>query len=300
LKSNIKELLNEYKTIIDNNLDRLIPKEHKYIETLYESARYSVFAGGKRLRPILAILSYKLFDENIDKLLNMACAIEMIHTYSLIHDDLPCMDNDDYRRGKLTNHKVYGDAEALLCGDALLNMAGEIMISEVLKRSDCLEEMQRYAAAMGEVLKASGTEGMIGGQFVDIKSENKKAEKDTLEYIHKNKTGAMIVAPLKVGAIIAGASKDQVQAISQYGEKIGLAFQIEDDILDVIGDGSKLGKPIGSDEKNSKSTFVTIYGLDKSKEIVKEMTKEAVEIISKFDKSQELVEFALYLTKREY
>jgi geranylgeranyl diphosphate synthase type II len=300
LINNIETILKEYKIVIDNNLETLIPKEHKYIKTLYEAARYSLFAGGKRLRPILAILSYRLFHENVDKLLNMACAIEMIHTYSLIHDDLPCMDNDDYRRGKLTNHKVYGDAEALLCGDTLLNMAGEVMIAEVLERADNLNEMQKYAAAMKEVLKASGTEGMIGGQFVDIKSENVKVDRDTLEYIHRNKTGAIIVASLKLGAIIAGASSKEVEMISQYGEKIGLAFQIQDDILDIIGDGSKLGKPIGSDEKNSKSTFVAIYGLERSKHMVQEITEEAVQLISKFERSQELIDFATYLTKREY
>lgn len=255
----IEELLNEY-----------MPKEEGYQKTIMEAMNYSLKAGGKRLRPILTLESCKAVGGNERDAIPFAMAIEMIHTYSLIHDDLPALDNDDLRRGKPTNHKVFGDAMATLAGDALLNYAFEVMLTSSIDKSDT----NKYLKAINEIAKHAGIYGMIGGQVVDVESQNKTIEKEKLDFIHMNKTAAMIVGCMRAGAIIGNASDDELERITKYGRNIGLSFQIVDDILDIVGDETKLGKPIGSDIENHKSTYPSLLGLEKSREIAKELINE--------------------------
>ncbi|MDF2533168.1 MAG: geranylgeranyl pyrophosphate synthase, partial [Clostridia bacterium] len=246
-------------------------------------------------RPILAIMACELFDGDIKEVLPFACGIEMIHTYSLIHDDLPAMDNDDYRRGKPTNHKVFGEGFAILAGDALLNKAFEI-VHQALIKTPKLE----YIKAAAYISKASGTEGMIGGQCIDLHYENKQIDSKLLNAMHDKKTGAMIKAPLVAGALIAGAKEEDVQRLEKFGQLIGLAFQISDDILDVEGSSEKLGKKTGSDASNNKSTFVSCYGLDKSKEMAKSIIKEAQNSIDLYgNKGLLLKELSNYIIERD-
>ncbi len=284
------DFINEKINIVDDYLK-------KYMHNInFEPMHYSLFADGKRLRPILMIGAYELFDgNNINNIMPFACAIEMIHTYSLIHDDLPAMDNDDYRRGKLTNHKVYGEGMAILAGDALLNLAFEIMIGETIHNKNIkgLEAMQAIAYA-------SGIFGMIGGQVKDLESENKQIDKSTLDFIHENKTAKMIQASLKVGAILASGTKEQIQNLSIAGYNLGMAFQIQDDILDITGDENYLGKPINSDLKNEKSTFVSLYGLSEAKLYVEKYSNEAKRIFKQFGASAKfLLELTEYLVTRK-
>jgi geranylgeranyl diphosphate synthase type II len=230
--------------------------------------------------------------------MGFACAIEMIHTYSLVHDDLPAMDNDDYRRGKLTNHKVYGEAMAILAGDALLNKAFEVALEESVKLN--LEE-DKIIKSLMVLANLSGTEGMIGGQVVDLVSERKEIDIDILKYMHYMKTGALIRCAAKIGCIIGGANEQQMDLIGEYANNLGLAFQIKDDILDVVGNPEKIGKPIGSDRGNNKSTFVTLMGIDKSKKFEKELTKKSIESMKSFGyQSEFLVSLANYLLNRDY
>lgn len=292
----INDFIKKLIEIIEARLKILIPEDHKYIGKLYESMRYSVFAGGKRLRPILCITAYNMFSDDYEKVLDIACSLEMIHTYSLIHDDLPCMDNDDYRRGKFTNHKVYGEDYALLAGDALLNMGVEVMLNAAIKNS---ENYDRYIRAIYDIMSAVGTKGMIGGQFVDIKSEGKNLDKETLMYMHKNKTGALITAALTSGAIVGGATEEELNRIKSYGDKLGLAFQIQDDILDVEGDQALIGKPVGSDMKNCKSTYVSLYGLKESKAKVDQLIHEAEKDLTGFKNSEKLLELTEYILNRK-
>lgn len=292
----ISNLIKEMIKVIDERLKILIPQNDEHIDKLYESMRYSIFAGGKRLRPILCMTAFNMFSDDSEKVLDVACALEMIHTYSLIHDDLPCMDNDDYRRGKLTNHKVYGEAHALLAGDALLNMAVEVMLSSAIKNS---ENYDRYVRAIHDIMTAVGTKGMIGGQFVDIKSEGKNLDKAALMYMHRNKTGALITTALKAGAIIGGATDKEIETIKSYGDKLGLAFQIQDDILDVEGDEKLIGKPVGSDERNCKSTYVSLYGLEEAKTKVDQLIHEAETDLLNFEKSADLLKLTEYILNRK-
>lgn len=247
-----------------------------YPQEIYNAMSYSVNAGGKRLRPIILLAGCEALGGNIEKALPFACSIEMIHTYSLIHDDLPAIDNDDLRRGKPTCHKQFGEASAILAGDALLNLAYEIMSGEVLKTGD-----KSLVQAMSFIAKAAGTTGMIGGQVVDILSEGKKINADTLIYIHKNKTAALIKAALKAGAVIGGADEAQLDVFDLIGEKMGIAFQIKDDILDVTSSDEILGKPVFSDEKNKKATYVSLHGIDKAGDDYKRLTDESLELIIK-------------------
>ncbi|MDF2889663.1 MAG: geranylgeranyl pyrophosphate synthase [Clostridia bacterium] len=290
--------LHEYfslnKSIVEVQLESYI-KEEAEIPVIVEAMRYSLLAGGKRLRPILAIMACELFDGDIKEVLPFACGIEMIHTYSLIHDDLPAMDNDDYRRGKPTNHKVFGEGFAILAGDALLNKAFEIM-HQALVKTPKLE----YIKAAAYISKASGTAGMIGGQCIDLHYENKQIDSKLLNAMHDKKTGAMIKAPLVAGALIAGAKEEDVQRLEKFGQLIGLAFQISDDILDVEGSSEKLGKKTGSDASNNKSTFVSCYGLDKSKEMAKSIIKEAQNSIDLYgNKGLLLKELSNYIIERD-
>lgn len=263
---------------------------------LNESTKYSLLAGGKRLRPILILETYKLFKQNVEECIPFAVAMEMIHTFSLIHDDLPAIDNDDYRRGKLTNHKKFNEATAILAGDSLLNNAYMIMIDDIINSKD--ENVNsRKIKAIREI--SYGIDRMIAGEYIDTEYEGKQISNDYLEYMHKNKTGALIKASVKAGAIIAGGTDKDIEKLSLYAEKIGLAFQIKDDILSEIGDAEVLGKPVGNDKEKGKCTYVSKYGLEEAKEMLNSITKEAVEIISSYKTDDEfLKELALYIANR--
>jgi geranylgeranyl diphosphate synthase, type II len=283
------------KVAVENWLDDYFKNKKDYNSKIYEAMYYSVQVGGKRIRPMLFVLSYMLYKENWRSVLPVACGLEMIHTYSLIHDDLPCMDNDDLRRGKPTNHKVFGEAVAVLAGDALLNEAFSIMFRY------CMENESAAVKACGLISEASGAEGMIAGQLVDIMSEGKAISDEELFYMHKKKTGELIKAAVVSGAMLGGASEIEVEALKQYGEKLGLAFQIKDDILDVTGQTALLGKKTNSDINNNKSTFVTMYGIDKCKEKCIELTNDCIEILKRLNKGTEKLEdLTLLLLKREF
>lgn len=251
--------LHEYQQLVDSELDRLVPPETTPPETIHRAMRYSLFAGGKRVRPILCLEAARAVSGSFCAVLPAACSLELVHTYSLIHDDLPALDNDDYRRGKLTNHKVFGEAMAILAGDALLTLA-----FQVLAQLDAPPE--RKARLLAELASAAGTVGgMIGGQVADLEGEGKPPDATLLETIHRAKTGALLRASLRMGAIVAGANQAEYEALSCYGEHVGLAFQIVDDILDVEESSAALGKTSGKDAKQHKITFPAVYGLDESR-----------------------------------
>lgn len=292
-----EQKLKETAEVINTHLDKLLPSEDSYPQNIYKSIRYSIFSGGKRLRPILMMTACEIVGGDINKVINFACAIEMIHTYSLIHDDLPAMDNDDYRRGRLTNHKVFGDATAILAGDGLLNYSVEVMLNTIIDNQD---DSINYIKAMKEIISASGVYGMVSGQVVDIESEGKEINQETLEFMHRHKTGALITASVIAGAIIGGANQQQLSALGKFADNLGLAFQIKDDILDIEGDESKLGKKVGRDQKNDKSTFPKVYGLEKSKEMLKETTSNAINSLEIFkEENNFLIELSNYLVNRE-
>ncbi|HEY5583937.1 MAG TPA: farnesyl diphosphate synthase [Ruminiclostridium sp.] len=280
--------------IVEESLAKSIPIENSYCKRLKEAMLYSLMAGGKRLRPVLALATTEMFDKELQEVLEYACSIEMIHTYSLIHDDLPAMDNDDYRRGKLTNHKVFGEAMSILAGDALLNLAYEKMIKDAMTSNN-----KRKLEALGIIAEYAGALGMIGGQVIDLDSEGKRVDSDKLKAMHRLKTGALIKAPVEAAAIICGATETELKLLSQYASNLGLAFQIKDDILDVEGSIEDMGKNPGSDALREKSTYVTMYGLDKSKKMLDDVTNEGVSFLEKFDtKAQFLKELALSLVRR--
>ena len=257
-----------------------LPKEEGLQKRVFESMNYSFESGGKRLRPLFMLESYRLFGGTDLKLIApFMAAIEMVHTYSLIHDDLPAMDNDDYRRGRLTNHKMFDEATAILAGDGLLNFAFET-INDAMNKEEDFTVLKRMASASYILSKKAGTYGMIGGQVVDLLMEHQKdVPLETLLFIHKCKTAALIEASLMIGALLAGASIEEVKKMEKAGNNIGLAFQIQDDILDITGDFEKLGKSVGSDEKNEKTTYVSINGLEKSEADQKNLSIEAIDII---------------------
>lgn len=264
-------------------------------EAIVDAMRYSVFAGGKRIRPILLLASYELFSNDIKSALPFACALEMIHTYSLIHDDLPAMDNSDLRRGRKTNHIVFGEAMAVLAGDALLNYAFEIMLSAPS------HDTARVMRAAAYIAKSAGICGMIGGQVLDIQGENCIMGGAELMRLHEKKTGALMRASVCSGAILGRASDTQISSLELYARHLGLAFQIMDDILDVTGDKNALGKPTGSDSASNKNTYVSLYGLSRAKEMLISHTKQANEAIAPFGSSAEflhdLTEYLLYRNK---
>lgn len=267
---------------------------------LYKAMEYSLFAGGKRLRPLLLIETARVFSDNIVDAIPLACGIEMIHTYSLIHDDLPAMDNDDYRRGKLTNHKVFGENIAILAGDALLNYAYEIMIGYTVELKN-ESKIKQYIQGLMEITGASGTQGMIVGQVADILNDGNKIDKEKLDYINGNKTGALIRSAVRAGAIVNQCDSKRLIYLTKYSEILGLAFQIVDDILDVVGNPEKLGKNIGSDEKNKKSTYVDFFGLEESNIIVDELLKNALSNLEKCNiKDSILIDLAYFICKRDY
>ena len=244
---------------------------------LYDAMNYSLLAGGKRIRPVLLLETCRLCGGDLEQALPFAGAIEMIHTYSLIHDDLPCMDDDDLRRGRPTNHKVYGEATAVLAGDGLLTAAFEWMLDPSVTLPP-----QRVLEAAGVLARAAGAQGMVGGQVLDMAGEGHAMGLTEVEELQRLKTGALIRAAAEMGCVLAGGNQEQRQAVCRYAERIGLAFQIQDDILDVVGDEATLGKPVGSDAKSEKNTFVTLKGLEECRQLVEKLTEEAVASLSIF------------------
>jgi geranylgeranyl diphosphate synthase type II len=272
----LREYLAQQQQIVDAELGRLVPTEDTPPATIHRAMRYSLFAGGKRIRPILCIEAARAVSDSIDGAIAAACSLELIHTYSLIHDDLPALDNDDYRRGKLTNHKVFGDAMAILAGDSLLTLA-----FQVLAQLDAPDS--RKARMIAELSTASGTVGgMIGGQVADLEGEGKIPNAQLLDTIHRAKTGALLRASLRLGGIYAGASNEQYAALSCYGEHVGLAFQIVDDILDVEESSEALGKTAGKDAQQQKITFPAVYGLDASRRMAAEECERAHQTLEPF------------------
>ena len=286
-----KNLWKKRAELVEKNLIVELKKNPALEEKLAKAMEYSLMAGGKRLRPILLMAAADAVNNSGEKFLTVATSIEMIHTYSLIHDDLPAMDNDDYRRGKLTNHKVFGEATAILAGDALLTLAFEVMTRQENISPETLLQVVK------EMSTAAGQSGMVGGQSIDIESENKKINLDTLRKMHLGKTGALFKAAIRSGAILAGANPQQIDALTIYAEKFGLAFQITDDILDVVGDEKNLGKPIGSDAKNNKSTYVTLTSLEEAKNLAQKAVDDAVDALKIFgaeaDFLRELVKYLI-------
>ena len=272
----LKELWKERQQLVEEQLVRELEQEPPLDARLAESMRYSLMAGGKRLRPILLMAAADAVGAKGTDYLTAACALEMIHTYSLIHDDLPAMDNDDYRRGKLTNHKVYGDGMAELAGDALLTLAFEVIARQ--KHTDPATLLR----VVQEISTAAGMNGMVGGQAIDLESEGHRIPMQELQKMHMGKTGALFRAALRSGAILAGATEGQLAALTSYAEGFGLAFQITDDILDVTGDEKLIGKPVGSDIRNEKSTYVTLTSLDEAQRLAEETVDKAVKALTVF------------------
>ena len=291
---NLREYLAQQQKLVDAELDRLVPPETTLPETIHRAMRYSLFAGGKRIRPILCIEAARTIADDVSGIMAAACSLELIHTYSLIHDDLPALDNDDYRRGKLTNHKVFGDAMAILAGDSLLTLAFQVLAQ--LEAPDYTK-----ARLIGELAVASGTVGgMIGGQVADIEGENKTPTAELLESIHRAKTGALLRASLRMGATAAGASESQYEALSKYGEHVGLAFQIVDDILDVEESSESLGKTAGKDAAQHKITFPAVYGLEASRAMAQEECARAHAVLECFgERARRLHELADLIVHRK-
>jgi geranylgeranyl diphosphate synthase type II len=276
----IKEYLSSRKEMIDKFLDSYLPLEEFYPQEIHKAMRYSLSAGGKRLRPILALASFETIKDDSSSILAIACAIELIHTYSLIHDDLPSMDNDDFRRGKPTNHKVFGEAIAILAGDALLTMAFSMMTDSVFTKKI---NPDRLLKVISEISHAAGDRGMIGGQVVDILSEHTEIDLKTLEYIHTNKTGSLIRASVRTGGILAGANEEELRGVTIYGEDVGFAFQITDDLLDIEGTREELGKETGMDSHKGKKTYPSMLGIEESKRKVRELVENALSALSIFN-----------------
>lgn len=293
----LKSYLANKQAVIDKALKFYLPKPEKPADELFEAMNYSLFAGGKRLRPILCIASSEAVGGNEEDVLPVACALEMIHTYSLIHDDLPAMDNDDMRRGKPTSHKVYGEALAILAGDALLTEAFNLISRLDLNGEKAGEVIQKIVAL---IASAAGPNGMVGGQAVDMAIAGKQVEASIIEFMHAHKTGALIAASVSSGAVLGGASKNQLESLDRYGRKIGLAFQVSDDILDIEGDSDEMGKVVGVDAQMGKNTYPSIYGLEKSKEMLRELIDEAIDSLYQFDiKAEPLRKIAEYIVERK-
>ena len=277
--------LNEKTQEIEDIIYSYLPNELNKQKVIMEAMNYSVKAGGKRLRPMLMLETSKMFDKDCKNIYPFMAAIEFIHTYSLVHDDLPAMDNDEYRRGRKTTHAEYGEDLGILAGDGLLNYAYEIMTKAVLESEDPYKAIQ----AMNVIATKAGIYGMVGGQTVDVISEGKKIDLDTIMYIHNLKTAAIIEASMMAGAILAGATQTQIDIVENIANNVGIAFQIQDDILDIISTTEKLGKPVLSDEKNDKTTYVSLCGLEKAKDDVKKMSSSAVELLDTLDEKNEFL-----------
>lgn len=294
----IKTLLNDYKKNIDSVLLNYVPISSDGQDNVTKAMKYSLENGGKRLRPILVLLFAQACRENIDmkKALDFACSVEMIHTYSLIHDDLPCMDNDDMRRGKPSCHKQFGEDMALLAGDGLLTLAFEMLADASLHTSADIA-----VKCISQLAKCAGVNGMIGGQVVDLENEGKDVGIDSVTTVNLLKTGALIKASCLIGCYIGAADEKMIEAASVYADKLGIAFQIQDDILDVVGDEKLLGKPVGSDSDNEKTTYVSLLGLEKSKQLVSQLTEEAVNALEPFGaRGETLKALARYLVDRKF
>jgi len=285
-----EKTMKQYQTAIESYLDtcftQVLPQSR-----LFEAMRYSLLAGGKRIRPLLVLEFCRVCGGQWEKALPIAAAIEMVHTYSLIHDDLPCMDNDDYRRGRLTNHKVFGEAQAVLAGDGLLTAAFRTAVSAELPPETLVKVVQILSESAGEL-------GMVGGQILDIDGEGKKLTEEQVYEIHRLKTGALISAACRMGAAAAGATQVQMEAARAYAEAIGLAFQIRDDMLDVLGDAKKLGKATGVD--GDKNTFVSLYGLERCAELIGEENKKAMKALQVFTDHEFLKKLAEMLASRDF
>ena len=284
----------ERRELVEAQLPRELRRDEPLDATLCASMEYSLMAGGKRLRPILLMAAADAVGGRGEDFLTTGCALEMIHTYSLIHDDLPAMDNDDYRRGKYTNHKVYGAGMATLAGDALLTLAFEVMLRQ--QGADARTKL----AVVQEMSVAAGMNGMVGGQAIDLESEGKRIPMELLRQMHMGKTGALFRAALRCGAILAGASEAQLQALTHYADAFGLTFQITDDILDVTGDEAVIGKPVGSDVRNDKSTYVTLTSLEEARQLAAQTVEEGVAALKDFGPEADFLRDLLrYLTKRD-
>ncbi len=289
--------MNDYKTEFKNYVDTVNARLYELLsdkgDIVCEAMRYSVENGGKRIRPVLVLASCQMCGGDFNDAVDLACALEMIHTYSLIHDDLPCMDNDDMRRGKPSCHIKFGEEYALLAGDALLTYAFEVA-------AKCNISAEKKAKAIACLAESAGFSGMVGGQVIDLQSEGKEISYDTLRKMHSLKTGALIRCAVKLGCICAGASEEKTSSLVKYAENIGFAFQAIDDILDVTSSQEVLGKPIGSDEECEKTTYVTLFGVEKAKSIADELTENAINSISDFENNEFLLRLAKELTDRKY
>ena len=289
----LKEKTNFFETELKKELQEL-----SYPETIAKGMEYATLNGGKRLRPFLLFITLELLNQNIEKGIKSAIALEMIHSYSLVHDDLPALDNDDYRRGKLTTHKVFGEAEGILIGDSLLTYAFYVLSQKNLE----LLSSKQIVNIISKTSEYAGIDGMIGGQMIDIQSENKKIDLETLKYIHSHKTGKLIKLPIEIACIIANLEKDKREVLEEYADLIGLAFQVKDDILDVEGTFEDLGKPVGSDVDLHKATYPSILGMEESKKILNNTVEKAKEIIkNKFgdEKGKVLISLADFIKDRK-
>ena len=296
---NFNEELKVKVDMINNIIKEYLPKEEGMQQRVIEADNYSVEAGGKRIRPLIMLETYRLFGGKDEKIVYpFMCALECIHSYSLVHDDLPAMDNDDYRRGKLTTHKKYGEDFGVLAGDALLNYAYELMFNSMLTidNPDLLKNCVKTAQV---IAKKAGIYGMVGGQSLDVWLTDKPMNESELEFIFNLKTGALIEGAFMAGAILAGADNSAILDIERAGNMVGVAFQIQDDILDVTSTQEMLGKPVFSDEKNNKTTYVTLYGMDKAKEDVRTLSENGIDIIKKYGDNDFLVSLVLKLINRE-
>jgi len=285
---------NNYKNQVEKWIENYFNNKPEENKSFLEPMQYSLSVGGKRIRPILMMATFRMYSDKLETILPFAAAMEMIHTYSLIHDDLPCMDNDDLRRGKPTNHKIYGEGIATLAGDGLLNEAMIIMFNS------CLDGDIKKIEGSNIIAKAAGAEGMIKGQIIDINSEGTKISEETLLNMHKNKTGQLIKASILAGAKIGRANNDEIEVLVQFGEKLGLAFQVKDDILDVEGNPEMLGKT-QSDMDNNKTNFITMYGIEKCKDLCNKLTNECYELLNSLNKNTiELEGITKFLLERQY
>ena len=293
-----KEELQSYQKIVNNELKKYLKKDNGLEEILHKSMEYSLMAGGKRLRPILVLATYSLLNSTAyGKHFSYAVAIEMVHNFSLIHDDLPGIDNDDFRHGKLTNHKKFNEATAILAGDALLNNAYIVISEDIKKEIENLEELQAKLQIFNEFSLA--IDKMIAGEYVDTEFEGKKISIEDLEYIHENKTGALLTLSVRMGAILAGATAEDLENLTKYSKKIGLAFQVKDDILSEEGNEKDLGKPVGNDKERGKCTYVSKYGLGGAKDILNDLIQEAIKCLEEYgEKAKFLKDLAKYVGNR--
>ena len=293
----LKEYLKEKKELIEKTIDSYLG-EFSYPHVIAEGMRYAVLNGGKRIRPVLILMTLDILGKDETLGLPSGAALEMIHSYSLVHDDLPALDNDDYRRGKLTTHKKFGEAEGILIGDSLLTHAFNVLT----EKNEGVISDEKIVEIVKLTSSYAGINGMIGGQTVDVESEGKKIDMETLKYIHKNKTGKLLRLPIEIGCVIGDASKEIREKLEEYADLIGLAFQIKDDILDVEGDFEKLGKPVGSDAELEKSTYPSLIGMEESKKLLDETLEKAKKIIAdnfSEEKGKILIELADFIGKRD-